>query len=320
LKLLVGAAILAAGMVVSLWLPGDLRGAFRLLLLGVAALSGTSFLNGLLRGIDRLDVEAKIGLVQKILFAGGSAAGVWAREYGPDWVGFCYLGSHIVAFGLTAAWLARRSLLLVRPSGGGSLRACFYQAGPLVVAALLIFLALRLDVFLLQWLAGSAAVGVYAAAFRYVEGWVMVTTAYLLALFPRLVAENNKKPLLSGSAKRSAHLLAGGGILAALITWWLAPYVTSGLLGASFVISNRVLRGLVVVLPVLFLSMLWGQALIAHGRQHVYALVLLLGTLVSVAVDCWTIPRWGAWGAVVGVWVRESFQFAVLAGYLVKKG
>ena len=287
---------------------------FLLLLMGGLFFSSTNFLNGFLRGVDRLDLEAKVGLVQKSIFVLGSVWGVWFLNYGLLWVGLCYLGTHVLGFILT--WrviFPYRPLILKNALPQDSGYKFLSQALPLMSIALLVFLTLRADIFLLKWLASPKTVGIYSGAFRFVEGFVLISTAYLLALFPRLVASREETGVFSSMVKRSFVLLASGGLVAAILIWWVALYLTEGLLGASFFASGEILRGLAIVLPLIFISLLLGQILIARSKQHLYALTLIIGLGVSIAVDLWTIPRWGAWGAVVGVWVRESFQVASLA-------
>jgi len=300
--------------VFAMWFPAGLVSPFLLLLVGVLLFSATNFLNGFLRGIDRLDLEAKVGLLQKITFVLASVCGVWFMHLGLLWVGFCYLVSH--ALGLCCTWglmTPYRPLISRDVSGRYSPYRSLSEALPLLCIAVLIFLALRMDIFLLKWLAGPRTVGIYAAAFRFVEGFVLICTAYMMALFPRLVAFKREAGIFSFMVRRSLVLLLSGGLLAAVLIWWTAPYLISGLMGPSFITSERILRGLSIVLPALFISALLGQILIAHSKQHLYALALGTGMGISVAVDLWAIPRWGAWGAVIGVWVREIFQVASLA-------
>jgi O-antigen/teichoic acid export membrane protein len=83
---------------------------FLLLLIGGMLFSSTNFLNGFLRGIDRLDLEAKVGLVQKCTFVLGSIWGAWFLNYGLLWVTLCYLSTHVLGFFLT--W---RVILPYRP-------------------------------------------------------------------------------------------------------------------------------------------------------------------------------------------------------------
>ena len=301
------------------WFPAGLSRPFLLLLAGVLLFSSTNFLNGFLRGIDRLDLEAKVGLLQKSTFVLGSIFGVWIMQYGLLWVGLCYLISHALGFCLTwGLMLPYRPLILRDALERDSLYKSLSHALPLLCVALLMFLSLRLDIFLLKWLAGPGTVGIYAAAFRFIEGFVLISTAYMMALFPRLVAYRGKSGVFSSMVRRSLTLLVSSGLLAAVLICWLAPYLTAGLMGPAFISSEGILRGLTVVLPAFFTSALLGQILIAHSKQHLYALALGAGMGISVAVDLWTIPLWGAWGAVVGVWVRETFQVASLAVFAVR--
>ena len=300
-------------------LPQGLRAPYFTLLVGVLIFSGTVFLNGLLRGLDRLDLEAKIGLFQKIVFVLSSLAGVWMQGYGLLWVGGCYLGSQVLTFGLTWIVIPQKSIIIKQASVDGSSSNCFTEAWPLFGISILTFLVLRIDIFFLQWLAGPEEVGVYAAAFRFLEGLVLMATAYLAALFPRLVAQIRLGAEWTSIVKRSFYLVFVGGVLSGLLLWCLAPYLTTLLLGPAFRSSQGLLRGLVMVVPVLFTTLLLGQVLIAQDRQRLYAGGLVAGTGVAGAVALLAIPGWGAWGAVVAVWAREICQFLFLVAVLKRR-
>src|SRR5207248_5070921 len=60
------------------------------------------------------------------------------------------------------------------------------ESWPLFVNQLLQGLFFKIDALLLPGLAGNAAAGVYAAAYKVSEGAGIVSSSFTLALFPRL--------------------------------------------------------------------------------------------------------------------------------------
>jgi len=313
---------------------------------GVLLLSCTTFMNGILRGLERLDVEAKIGLIQKVAFVGLSLWGVVSCSGTLLWVGGCYLASQAIGLGLTLASLCN-GLRTCPSMGEGSsswrspdskacsilewgqapavpslpaiaernptVRNVFKEAWPLFAVTFLSFLALRFDLFLIQWLKGPDAVGLYAAGFRFVEGLSYGAAAYLAALFPRLVKAKDDPGRWLSLTSRSTVLLAAAGLLGAVVLWVAAPLTMTPLLGGAFEASGPVLQGLSLGIPVLFVGLLLGHVLISQSRQKAYAWALLLGIAATVVTDLWAVPLWGAIGAVLGFWARLLVVLAVLA-------
>lgn len=279
-------------------------------LLGVLALSLTALLNGVLRGMDRLDLEGRIGLGQKLIFTIGAVFGVIYWQQGILWVGQCYLVSHLLALGLTGWQVLNLRCRTAVPA------AAFYsllsEAWPLWGVGLLPFLARRVDIFFLEMLQGEHAVGIFSAAARLVDGTIVIGSAYLAAVFPRLVngLENGE---FSHILRRSALLLGlvGGGV--GLLGAVLADPIVALLYGQDYRETVPVLKGLMLAVAIVFLADLLGQGFMARAQQGRYLAVLALGFGVTMAVSWAAIPRFGAMGAVYSYWAREIVLAAALA-------
>ena len=57
---------------------------------------------------------------------------------------------------------------------------------PLMLNHLLAHIFFRLDVWILKPLAGAAAVGLYGAAYKYIDGLNVIPSYFTLAIFPLL--------------------------------------------------------------------------------------------------------------------------------------
>ena len=280
--------------------------ALALMIAGVCLLSWTTFFNAFLRGIERLDLEAKIGFLQKVIFVGLALCGVLWQDAHIVWVAASYLASHAIALMVTA-WFSFRVSQDLFHSESLNLRKLFPEVWPLWLIALLTMLSLRLDILLLEWLSGKMAVGLYAASSRLMDGLIVMGTAYMAAVFPRLVAVYNQKTGSRSLLSRSVvFLVCVGGLVAAagsFFSSWFMPI----LYGKWFTGSVKVFQYLVLALPVVFVVDLLGQDLIAKSRQRLYAIFLGGGVIVNLVLDIWLIPLWGAQGAVAGYWARTVF-------------
>jgi len=284
-----------------------------LFLSGVAVLSVTALFNSVLRGMDRLDLEGRIGLYQKLLFTLGTIVGVVLWQGRILWVGHCYLASHLLALGLTLVRLRRLRW------GGAVPAAAFVplvkEAWPLWGVALLALLARRADVFFLELLADDHAVGLFSAAARLVEGLTVVGSAYMAAVFPRLV--NGAAQGGFGSILVRSVLLLGlaGLAVGALGAAGAAPLVRL-LYGEAYGEAVPVLQGMLLMLALILCADLLGQAMMAKSWQRRYMIMLGLGVAVTALVAWNAIPRFGVTGALYGYWSREIVLVLVLAGAL----
>lgn len=281
-----------------------------LLLGGAAALSLTGFLNGLLRGCGRLDLEAKLGLAQKASFSLGGIALVDGGA-GITAVALLYLTSHLLTLAATALFAARHAVGL-SPAPAEGLRGVLFETLPLWTAALLAATLGRIDLFLLEALRGGGEVGHFAAAWRLAEGAFIVATAYVTALFPRLVRAAHGEEPLTPVVMRAARLLGLAGVAAAAAGALLAPWLTGLLYGEEYAASAPLLRVLFATLPLLLLSGLFSHTLLAAGRAGPVIAALLAAIASNLLLDLWLVPLWGPMGAAAGLLGRELVLLALL--------
>lgn len=280
------------------------------LLFGVALFSCANFINGYLRGIERLDIEAKIGLAQKALFVAAVLAGV-AKGGGMLWVACSYTGSQALALVLTAHYGLRKGFI-IRSDEIDRLRPRLREALWLWGVTLMMFLSLRLDLFLIKHLADAATLGAYSAGFRIVEGFSLLGLAFMNAFFPRLARAHSSGGGMDGLVRSGGLLLLAGGALLAAVNAIAAPLVVNVLFGAGFEAAMPVLRYLGYVLPVVYLSMLFGQSFMAMARPGVYFFALMVAVCIGALADAAAIPTYGEMGAVIGFGAREICALALL--------
>ncbi len=280
------------------------------LMVGVVFLSTTTFLNGVLRGLDRLNVEALVGLAQKVIFVSVAVAGAIIYGFGAAWVALIYLGSHVLAFMLT---------LWCIPPENRNLSAKPYpvsnylvQVFPLWGVTVFTFLALRQDVFLLRWLSDDTALGIYTAGFRFIEGFFLFGAAFMASCFPRLVARRHDKEAYWRLFWKSLIVMAGGGVIVFAGCAVVGKPVLRLVYGADFVCSGQILVYLSGCMPLIFVSLLMGQALIARQRQELYVLALVGGLIVDAGVGVIMIPAFKSLGAVGAFWARELVIISIL--------
>jgi O-antigen/teichoic acid export membrane protein len=176
---------------------------------------------------------------------------------------------------------------------------------PFAAAGVLAALQTRINFLLLDQLAGSSAVGFYAASIRFVDAGRLFPQAYLEALYPRLTAlandPNNLRMVFRSAVRRL--LLVGIAVTVLLVVW--SGELLPGLFGETFRPAIAVLMLLALSLPLLIMKGVRTLYWYAHHQEGFTNFITLLALLVQIAVACYLIPSHGAAGAALAVLAAE---------------
>jgi len=297
------------------------------LLAGSLALSLSAFLNALIRARDKLDIEAKIGIIQKSSFILISIYGVVILQKQMLWVALCYAFSHIISLILTfvAIKIYQLDHSQYLEEKTESIRNLFFKALPLFLIALFSILTLRIDIFLLQALMDEQAVGIYTAALRLIEGIIVLGSAYQAAIFPKLVNQLNDHQSFKQLFHKAIQHLTMAGFIIALGGMLLGQWMIDLLYGEAFHESGIILISLLPVVILVYLNALFGGVIIAMTKQKNYLLILAIALFINIIADYLAISAFGTIGAVMGFWLKEITLLLLLISYIknhyfIKKG
>jgi O-antigen/teichoic acid export membrane protein len=220
---------------------------------------------------------------------------------------------------VVAAWWLWRRRFPPPPSAPDStitLVGLLRRAWPFAAAALLAAVQARMGAVLLERLTDTAQAGWYAAAGRFVEAARVLPNAAFGAILPRLSALNAQ-----GSQRlflRTAALITGYALLAALVGNALAAPIISLTYGAGYEASTAALRlSLWGLLPLLLRAALTLYAYATHREGLTNAVTLgVIG--VQVALGLMWIPAQGAAGAAGSLLAAEACGAAALALLLLR--
>ncbi|NJB68670.1 O-antigen/teichoic acid export membrane protein [Desulfobaculum xiamenense] len=175
----------------------------------------------------------------------------------------------------------------------------------------------KCDIILLRHMGpGAADTGHYAAAYRFLDGIVLLAAPVGVVWFRRLRQLMNDhgefmKELRSTCA---ALTLAGAAILAAgtLAADWLVGLTFGPGYEASARLLPLLLASLVFLLPAGILT----QAAIAMNMERFYAVTACLAAALNIALNVALIPRFAGSGAAMATIATECFLCVTLAARL----
>lgn len=204
---------------------------------------------------------------------------------------------------LTFEWPLVRCLATMMPGFGA--------------VSLLSALEYQCDVILLAALQPPSSVAIYAAAASIVNILTLISQAYRAVLYPRLVRMRNEAPyVVERLVLRAARNMLLLGLMIALGTVLVTPWLVQGVFGGRFQASERVLTVLIWNVVFLFINVPFVRYLVAVGQQNRVAGALLISLSVNLISNWLLIPRLGPLGSA---WSRlaSSAIFVLVVLFLV---
>lgn len=196
-------------------------------------------------------------------------------------------------------------------SGAGTL---LREALPLALSMLVIAAQMRIDQLLLGQLVGDRAVGIYSAAARVTEAFVVVPYTAVLAAVPVLVKLRGEHPSrYIGALKRlcASMMLFCYAVAACVSTF--AAQIVAVLFGASYAESGPVLAVHIWTLLFIALGTAISHYLVIEGHAYLTLYRTITGCVLSVALNAVLIPRFGVLGAAWATLIAYALAtFAVL--------
>ena len=294
-------------LAVFVWLtpmPAATKGV--VLLYGLSLLANALELGWVFLGAERMGVVAVADLLQQVLIA--AAAFTLVRE--PEHLlrmPFLFLAGRVAA----VVWLlvsARRSWGALRPSiDRGLLRDLVPAALPFAGSAAVAVVLTYFDLVLVGLWLGTAAAGLYGAAYRVLWLPTLLLTTYLTSLRPSVARRATGEPgppwrILGGSAL----LVVGLGLAGAAAGIALAPAIVEFLYGPLFRGAVVPLRVLLLSFALMVISRHYRLVLVASGRQATDLRILAAAAALNVGLNVCLVPRAGRVGAAIANVASEA--------------
>jgi len=298
-----GVVLAAAGYAIALSLGGSLlKGlSHTVILAAIAAIPfmlAIRYLRYFLLGRNQLlpfnAVNVVLGLawvalvaIALVLLNGGVSGAVWA-----------YAGANAIAF-IAALVLVpaaaalpdiRRAPAMLRTLAGFGLRA--------QLSTVLQFFSYRLDLFIVNEVAGLGAAGIYSVATLLAEAVWYIPNAVGLVLAPRVAAtvEGEDDDATAAICRATVLLSVAGAAAIAL----LAPLLVLILFGSEFLLAVVPLWVLLPGVIALGLDKPIASYQLGRGRPQISLYVALIATPITIAAYVLLIPAYGIVGAAAG--------------------
>lgn len=166
----------------------------------------------------------------------------------------------------------------------------------------------RGDSIIIENIIGSASLGIYSAAYRYLEGISLLPTALAQNLFHIAAKKDSLK--LAQVFKISAVMLVLG-LLAGASVFLTASFLTTELLGSEYTLSETVLQVFALVVVLFFVNAPLGSIVQSSDLLKKFIPWGIANTLVNLALNIVYIPLYGV---VAAAWIMLITE---LSGLLI---
>jgi len=212
---------------------------------------------------------------------------------------------------------------ILRPhydSEPGSWRGMLDESLPLMINHLLQTLFFRIDILILQPTWGDRAVGLYGAAYKYIDGINIIPSYFTLAIFP----------LMSRYAQTARDSLARAYILSLRLLLMIAlplavgtPFIARDLIlilgGRQYLPDSMIaLQLLIWFLPFSFVNQITHYVLIAVDQQRFLTKAFIIGVTFNVVANLILIPRYGFRAAAITT-IFSEWALLIPFYYAVRK-
>jgi len=289
---LIGITIMRGGEVLTFWLVG---------------LSAAGFMFQSINVVDfyfQAKVQAKFTVyAANAAFLMMLVVKIWLLLRGAPIISFAWAGLAEAALTATfLVWAYRANHLRMRDWQYDLqvMRGLLKESWPLLLASVAVMFYMRLDMVMLQQMAGEREVGIYAAATRLSEIWYFLPVIIVASASPAIIRAHQADPIEFVKKLRKLYfVLAWLAIGISLPVSLLSDRIVGLLYGEDFHAAAAVLAMHLWASIAVFLGVASSQYLLVEQRQDISLYRTLIGLVCNVALNLVLIPGMGAMGAAI---------------------
>ena len=261
----------------------------------------------------RLGFLAAGRMANAAVFFGAVILALSMKAGSSAWFMLAYVSGYIIEGILTVAWATRLLPLRLRWDGPLQMRI-WREALPLAVINGLTLLYYRIDSVFLQVMRGSAAVGLYDAAYRFLDVSMFIPVALMTTVYPFLVKAHLEDAGNRIKLYRDAfNMLLVFSVPAAIAINMCSGELIAAFFGPAFVEAQALLAVVFLAIIPLYTAFAAADLLVSMHRQRDLLMTAILTAFVNVGLCLFLIPRAGAMGAA---FATVATQMLVLCLYL----
>ena len=234
-------------------------------------------------------------------------------------VGFAMVGG-LSPLGIFIAWSAGTIVALIVGARGllawpsvPDYRALYRDLVPFAVIDVATTIYFKIDIVMLRHLLDDARqVGYYSAAYKVLEGVILLLTPVSYVCFRALRQSWQDKARFAWLFRRMTGGMLLGAVGIILMVGLAGTWMIRIVYGEAYAMAAELLFWLSLSLFFMMPNYILTQAAIADNRSASYAWITLAASIGNVGMNLLLIPRYGAVGAAWATIASEALMFGLL--------
>ncbi len=187
------------------------------------------------------------------------------------------------------------------------------------LSSIFVSLYFYIDSVMLSVMVGSGAVGIYNAAYKLIFVLMFIPNVVIIALFPIMSRHfDSAKNLLKLEYEKLFKYLFAIAIFILLDGIIFADNIIQLIYGANFIESVLVLQLLIIVVPIIFITSLFGNLLGAINKQRFVTIVAGANIILNIILNLILIPKLSYVGSSIATVLTELLGFILMFMYISK--
>jgi O-antigen/teichoic acid export membrane protein len=187
------------------------------------------------------------------------------------------------------------------------------SAWPMILAAVAAMLYMRIDQIMIKNMLGAEELGLYAAATKIYEGWIIVPYVISISLLPAIVKlKSSSQQSYEANLSRLFAIVIWSGVFVALIATLFGESIIYYTFGREFIEASQVLAIVMWSGAFTAIGSVTARYLTVEGMEKKIAIRTFVGLFLNVLLNLLLIPIYGIEGAAVA-----TLLTIVIANYFI---
>lgn len=175
----------------------------------------------------------------------------------------------------------------------------------------------NIDSVMISLMVGNAAVGFYNAAYKLIFILMFIPGVLVVSMFPVMSKHfKSAKNLLKLEYEKMFKYLFSIALMIFVFGFLFADKIILIIYGSAFTPSIAALQILICVIPIIFMTYLFGNLLGSINKQRFVAIVTATSAAFNVILNLFLIPRFSYFGASLATVLTELCVFIFMFTYL----
>jgi O-antigen/teichoic acid export membrane protein len=187
------------------------------------------------------------------------------------------------------------------------------------ISSILVVIYFYIDSVMLSVMVNNSAVGIYNAAYKLIFVLMFIPNVFLTSIFPVMSQHfESKKDMLKLEYEKSVKYLFAMSMFLFVYVMVFADKIIFIIYGTGYSASIITLQTLIFVLPIIFITYLFGNLLGAINKQRVLLIITCANALLNIILNLILIPKYSYLGASVATVITEALGFSLMIYYISK--